>query len=226
MFCDDTTIIVQAHNKEETIVQTIKTLKKHMREHCNIKQIIIIDEASNDRTLPLIMKTINELADPRISMISQDNTGRPAIGLLIGLEQANTQNIITIDPELKTRLGRLKKQIKLLHKCDLVTPDRFHKESTNNMNKKQKTETIQENKKLQEQYQIRCNDINNENKAFKRKKLLNIIRKAKKTTKKSELWAITLAQANKKGLKTTNTPTHYIEKQQIDPLEGIRKIEF
>lgn len=124
---DDTTILITTKNNQKTIKQVIIDLNKYQKKHRNIKNIIITDQNSQDKTIPLILQTINELQNPTINII----TNQKKNAITQALKIINTNNTITLPPYPETSLNQIQKQIKLLRKCQLVIPNRH---STNTPN--------------------------------------------------------------------------------------------
>jgi len=196
---EENTIIILTHNNQDCIEKTINTLNEYMSKHPSTTQLIISDNASNDLTLPKIIHQINQLANPKILLITQPQPIPPKKCLLVALEQVQTNITVLLDPPLFVRLHQIKKQVELLRKCDFVIPSRLHKDSRTNYQpdlKKKLTRIF--NKK-------RYEDLENPNKTFHTKVILPLIRKAKTENYWEEIIE------NNPRIRITQTSTHWVK---------------
>jgi len=213
---DSTTIIITTKNKHPIIQRTIKKLKSYMKKYHNVKEIIFIDNYSTNGTLMKILSNIETENKMRLITTSKKKTWKHL--LLQGIKETKTPNIIIFEPELYTRLHQIQRQIKKLRKCQLLLLNRFHS----------KSKTIWKNK--QEEFKIRgknymtqlitgleYTDITNMNKAFKKNKLLPIIKRIKS---EKNFWEETILLCKKRNIRITETSTHYVqeEKPVEDPI--------
>jgi hypothetical protein len=171
-----------------------------MKKHPSTTQIIISDNASNDLTLPRIIHQINQLANPKILLITQPQPISPKKCFIVALEQVQTNITVLLGIPLFQRLHQIKKQVELLRKCNLVLPSRLYKDSRTNYQpdiKKKISRIFNKN---------RYEDIENPNKAFHTKIILPLIRK----TKTENYWQ-EITENNKPRIRITECSTHWIK---------------
>lgn len=137
-------------------------------------------------------------------IICFDNELSEKKALLTALEQSNNENIIIIEPELKTRLSQLCKVIKKLRKADLVLPNRFDHRS----NTKGKNEPFMKGFVSEIFTGYVCKDPYNSHKGFKRALLLPIL---KNTQSERFYWLEAIKTAKNEGLRINEPATHYKE---------------
>lgn len=194
------TIIIPTKNNEEYITNTLKQIKEYADKHPSLSQIIISDNASKDETLPQIIHFIHQNKDSKFLLITQQKSIPEKKCLIIALEQVQTPITIILEQEGRTRLHQLKKQVELLRKCNLVLPSRLHKDSRTNYQPDLK-------KKISRIFnKERYDDLENPNKAFHTKIIMNLIRK----TKSDDYWEEIIN--NNPRIKKTQCPTHWIKK--------------
>lgn len=216
---EDTTIIIPTKNNQEEIIITIKEISEHMDKNRNIKQIIITDNASSDETLPRLIHELNRIKDERILLITQPTQTTRKKTLIVALEQAGTPLTIIIEPELNTRLHQIRHQIKKLRKCDIVLPNRYHKNSKTKWQGNNEIKNRNHNRLIKKILRIPYDDTTHINKAFKTKKMLDLL---DKTTSEKYYWQEGLILATKKDMKISQTRTHWIEEKT----ETQNKISF
>jgi glycosyltransferase involved in cell wall biosynthesis len=86
------TIIIPAYNAEKYIASTLDSV---LSQTCSDFECIIIDDGSTDETVALAKKII----DPRIQIISIENSGGPSVPRNIGLECATGEYIFMFDSD-------------------------------------------------------------------------------------------------------------------------------
>lgn len=193
------TLIILSKNNGKYIIKTLDNLKVYAEKHPSLTQIIISDNASNDLTLPKVMHWLNQNKQERFLLITQPNPISDKKSLIVALEQVQTPVTILLEAEGFTRLHQLKKQIELLRKCNLVLPNRMHKDSRTNYQpdlKKKLTRIF--NKK-------RYDDLENPNKTFHTKILLPLI----KRTKTENYWEEIIE--NNPRIRITQCSTHWVK---------------
>jgi glycosyltransferase involved in cell wall biosynthesis len=192
------TIIIPTKNNQDCINRSLNQLKEYIDKHPSTSAIIISDNASNDETLPQIVHWIHQNKDSRFLLITQPKSIPEKKCLLVALEQVQTPISIIIEPQLYTRLHQIKKQIELLRKCNFVLPSRLHKDSrTNYQPDFKKKISIIFNKK-------RYDDLENQNKAFHTKIIMNLLKK----TKTENYWEEII---NNQKIRITQTSTHWVK---------------
>lgn len=194
------TLIIPTKNNQDCITKSLNQLKEYIDKHPSTSAIIINDNASNDETLPQIVHWINQNKDSRFLLITQPHNIPEKKCLIIALEQVQTPITIILDVSLSTRMHQIKKQIELLRKCNLVLPNRLHKDSRTNYQPDIK-------KKISRIFnKTRYEDIENPNKAFHTKIILPLIRK----TKTENYWQ-EITENNKPRIRITECSTHWIK---------------
>lgn len=104
------TIIVPCYNEERTIVQVVESLKKI---ECD-KDIIIINDGSNDMTLDLLKKIEG------ITVISQPYNKGNGASVKTGIINSKTENILVIDADGQHNPDDIKNIISGLDTFDMV----------------------------------------------------------------------------------------------------------
>ena len=104
-------IIIPAYNEEETIEKVINDLKKCLPN----QEIIIIDDASTDKTNQ-ILKTIDN-----IKIITHKKNQGYGASLKNGISQANRKYILIIDADGTYPVNAIPKLIKYAEKYDMVS---------------------------------------------------------------------------------------------------------
>ena len=195
---EENTIIILTHNNQDCMEKTINTLNDYMKKHPSTTQLIISDDASNDLTLPRIIHQINQLANPKILLITQPQPISPKKCLIVALEQVQTNITVLLDAPLFQRLHQIKKQVELLRKCELVLPSRFHKDSRTDYKPDLKKKLFKIFNKM------KYEDLENKNKAFHTKLILQLMKK----TKTENYWEEIIKENPE--LRITQCSTHYI----------------
>jgi glycosyltransferase involved in cell wall biosynthesis len=194
------TIIIPTKNNQDCIIKTLNILKTYSDKHPSTSQIILSDNASNDETLPQIIHWINQNKDSKFLLITQPRRIDDKKSLLVALETVQTPITIILEPELYTRLHQIKKQVELLRKCELVLPSRLHKDSKTNYKPDFK-------KKLYRIFnKTRYDDLENQNKTFHTKLILQLMR----NTKTENYWEEIIKEHPE--LRITQTSAHWISK--------------
>jgi O-antigen/teichoic acid export membrane protein/glycosyltransferase involved in cell wall biosynthesis len=100
-------ILIPAHNAEESILDAVGSAQAQTIEDI---EIIVIDDASTDRT-SLLVRTLASM-DPRIRLFRMENNSGPAAARNVGIAQAGGEWIALLDADdtmLPERLDRLLK---------------------------------------------------------------------------------------------------------------------
>lgn len=184
--------------------KTYYSLKDYFISHHVINEIIIIDNHSTDGTREFLQNY-----NPNgFKIIFFDNELSEKKCLITALEQSVNENIIVIEPELKTRLSQFCKVIKKLRKADIVLPNRFdHRSTCKGLNEPFIKGFISE---LLTGYVSK--DPYNAFKGFKRALLLPILRN---TRSERFYWLEAIKSAKKEGLRINEPPTNYNAKKTI-----------
>jgi hypothetical protein len=181
-------------------------LKEYSDKHPTLRQIIIADNASKDQTIASVMKWIYEHKDGRFNLITQPNKIDEKKMLITSLEQVTTQTTIILEPELHTRLHQIRRQILLLKKADLCLPNRFHRLSITNYKPEIGQKAIENILNLFGMKQ-KYPDINNPQKSFRTKKILEALKKNKSTKQLTIVW-LEIIKENP-SLKISQCQTHW-----------------
>ena len=204
---DNTTLIILTRNCEKKIEGMISLLSTYCKKYHNIQEVIIGDNASEDET----PKNLEAYKTNKIQLILYQKKNKKKLFLeCIGV--TNTPLIVTLEPDLNTRLHQLQRQIKKLRKTDLLLLNRLDKESL--VRFKSKTEELKiktRNLIIRILARIQYEDLTNENKAFKKDKLEPIL---KKTKSKRRFWVEAIKRCEKKGIKISQSRTHYIQEEK------------
>lgn len=193
---DDTTIIILIREPSLFQINNIRRLEKYALKHKNINKIIIQPTKQNEKK-----------------------------ALIKSIKKSDTQNIILFEQEFYTSLNQIRHQIKKLRKTDIVLPNRFSTKSItryedDNIRRKDELRRI-----LPQIFSsIPYHDINNPNKAFKKDKILPLL---KKTRTNNNYWTELIYLAHKEKLRITETSTHYHQKntrKEIMLIEDIRDL--
>lgn len=120
---DATTIIVPCKNNDKIIQTTYTKLNDHIKQHHSIERIIYVDLNSTDLTITLLTLLINQ--DKNLKNIIIKHKKPVTLGQAINNAHKITlsNNIIIIEPELKTLMRTVTKEIKLLRKAHIIIPD-------------------------------------------------------------------------------------------------------
>ena len=90
---EDVTILIPVYNAEDTIIETINTIKK--QKYCENIFTTIIDDGSTDRTLEILRE---EDLGSNFKVIPAKHVGK-ANALNIGLKNTNTKYVVTVDSD-------------------------------------------------------------------------------------------------------------------------------
>lgn len=196
---EDFAIVILTQNNSECIIKTINTLREYADKHPTLRQIIIADDASKDGTTELVMKWISKNRDDRYGLIThQERIGEKKL-LITSLEQVKTKITVMLEVQLWTKLHQIRLQKKLLHKADLIIPNRFHRLSKTNY----EPNMIKKINRLINK--SRYKDIENKQKSFRTKNILEAI---KKSTGSKLDWNKIIKENPK--IKVTTCQTHWI----------------
>lgn len=99
-------VVIPAYNAEKTIKSTIESV---LNQTCSDFELIIINDGSQDATLDIIAS----LADPRIKVISQPNSG-PQKSRNRGLREAQGEYLAFLDADDLWTPDKLESQLKAL----------------------------------------------------------------------------------------------------------------
>lgn len=123
---EDVSVIVPAHNAEKTILRALHSIEK---QTVKVREIIVIDDGSNDKTLELV----NSEADLEgwvlpIKVISQKNAG-PGAARNKGISQAQSEYLAFLDADDEWHPTKLARSIEEMKKnnCTILSHDLIHK---------------------------------------------------------------------------------------------------
>ena len=172
----DTTILIETYNNEKDIIKTLKKIDYLTRKHHNI-QTIFLDKHSKDKTSKIILAYIEASNNPKLIYLTTKKpmTQNKTIKELIKT-QINTENTITIEPELYHEIRNIPRLIKKLTKNDVIIPNRFNKKSNIISTKKQREELTKKNEQTKKRYNFKkILDPTQTHLAIKTRKLKKII---------------------------------------------------
>jgi hypothetical protein len=201
---DSTTILFLIKDKYPFLDRTIKLINDYVVKYRNISQIVFADNNSTDGSY-------NHLLGRGFFIIKNDNNLCEKDFLIIVLEQISTNNVILLDVELYTRLHQVQRQIKKLHRCNLLITNRFHKDSlTKFKNSYEKIRVLWNNIFIMLLTGLNYSDTININKAFRKDKILPLM---KLCSNRNYYWQETIKLCQKKGISITEVKTHYVESE-------------
>lgn len=89
----DTSVVLAAYNEEAVIERTLRAL---MSSDYPVREFIVIDDGSHDRTADIVESL--SLEDPRVVLLRQPNSGK-ATALNSGLAHATSDVLVTLDAD-------------------------------------------------------------------------------------------------------------------------------
>lgn len=104
------TLIIPCYNEENNILKgVIDSVGNYTRHHSHIKEVLIIDDGSTDRSVKLIRNKYLDMF-PKLRLVENRHQGK-AIAVITGMEQATSDYIIFTDADLATPLDEIEKII-------------------------------------------------------------------------------------------------------------------
>src|SRR6266567_3047180 len=94
------TVLIPAHNEESVIVQTMTSV---LFSDLKDLRIIVVNDGSADKTGELLEANFSR--EPRVRIIHQVNRGKAA-ALSVAMSQADTEIVVTIEPDAISKLVR------------------------------------------------------------------------------------------------------------------------
>ena len=207
---DDTTLLLFTQNNQDIIKKTLSVLEVYMNKYRNVKEVLICDDNSIDRTVNIASSFVKNNVNIRIIV-----NGEMLYNKLVAkaFDYVRTPLTIIIEPELYTRLHQIQRQIKKLYKADMVLTNRFDvKSRVFFANKQTELKMKSYNYFLQTMTGFDYQDMANINKGFKTFKVKDLMKKCRSN---KYFWQELIARAKKIDLRITQQPTHYIEKKKV-----------
>ncbi len=90
----DVSVVIAAYNEEKVIRRTIESICQS--RYLNLKEVIIVDDGSSDRTSEVVTEAA--ASDPRIRLLRQPNAGK-ATALNHGFTRAQSPIVVTLDAD-------------------------------------------------------------------------------------------------------------------------------
>ena len=100
------TVLIPAHNEENVIVQTVKSV---LLSDLKDLQIIVVNDGSIDKTGELLDANFSH--EPRVRIIHQMNRGKAA-ALNVAMSQAETEIVVTIDADTEIESDAISKLVR------------------------------------------------------------------------------------------------------------------
>ncbi|WP_234569849.1 glycosyltransferase family 2 protein [Rhodohalobacter sp. 614A] len=101
MYISKLSIVIPAYNEENTIAKLLHTLIEVQLIHELEKEIIIINDCSEDRTEDVVKKIIRENPQLEIKLLNQDKNMGKGTALHRGIKQASGDYLIIQDADLE-----------------------------------------------------------------------------------------------------------------------------
>jgi glycosyltransferase involved in cell wall biosynthesis len=111
-------IIVPAYNEEENIARCISKISSIMNTLNSSWEIIVVDDGSKDKTIPILNKLKN--SQDNLTVIAHDTNMGPGAAFRNGFKAAKGNIIITIDSDLSYSPEKIPLLLKYLGKYDIV----------------------------------------------------------------------------------------------------------
>lgn len=118
-------LIVPVFDEEERI-HNLKTLWMFVKNKSYIKELIVVNDGSKDKTLPLLKKYKKEI---RLHLISYSKNKGKGYAIKRGIEKARGSHIVFMDIDLSTPPEMLSLLIKKIAKTDIVIGTRKNKKA-------------------------------------------------------------------------------------------------
>ncbi len=113
MTVPDLSIIIPAYNEEALIVTTLESLRSYMMARPEQYEIIVVDDGSRDKTVPLIQEWQKNTGTSLHLLINQKNMGK-GFSIRRGVMESRGQHVIFIDADLPYELDVIDNFLKAL----------------------------------------------------------------------------------------------------------------
>ena len=118
-------IVIPMHNEEDYIADTIGTMVSSLRDFAPDYEIIIVDDASTDRSREIVEEFAG--GNPRVKLISNKVNKKLGETLRTGFAACGKELIFYIDADMPADIEELRKALRIMEiiKTDIVTAYRF-----------------------------------------------------------------------------------------------------
>jgi glycosyltransferase involved in cell wall biosynthesis len=124
---ESVTVFFPMYNEENNIDQAIGTAREVLEEITDDYEIIIVDDASTDATGAIADSMAR--ADSRIRVIHHETNRQLGGGLKTGFAEASKDLILYSDADFPFDMMELKKAVRVIKHCDIVSAYRFDRTS-------------------------------------------------------------------------------------------------
>ncbi len=117
-------LVIPAYNEENRLIPFLNSVKKYHSRHPHIlKEIIIVDDGSQDKTLSLAKNFQTHL--PIIRVVSHSKNMGKGAAVRTGVLAARGDSIIFMDADGATDISELPKMIAALQEADIAIGNRW-----------------------------------------------------------------------------------------------------
>lgn len=120
----DLTVIVPAYNEEKRIKKTLEIILNYLQKNTYGYEIIIIEDASTDKTFKIISDFKNKHKEKYISIIKNKINLGKGYSIKQAIFKAKKQYVLFTDADNSTPISELPKFIKLVEKYDVLIASR------------------------------------------------------------------------------------------------------
>lgn len=109
----DLSIVIPAYNEEALIVATLESLQSYMAARPERYEIVVVDDGSQDKTVPLIQEWQKNSSTDLQLLSNQKNMGK-GFSIRRGVMESRGQHVIFIDADLPYELAAIDNFLKAL----------------------------------------------------------------------------------------------------------------
>ncbi len=193
------TVFLPAYNEEENIEQAVMNSVKVLREICDDWEVIVVNDASKDRTGEIADRLVREV--PGVRVIHHEKNTRLGGALRSGFYGATKDLIFYTDADNPIDMNDLKKAIPLMAEADFITGYRLNRDEP----LKRKVYSRCYNWLIRLLFGLKVRDVNFSFKLVKRE----VLKKAKLRSMGSFIDAELLVEARKYGFRIREVGIKY-----------------
>ena len=195
-------VITPMYNDERYIIQTIKSVINQTYSHW---ELILIDDASTDNTIPLVKALISDM--PQIKLLKNEINRGAAVSRNYGTENASGEYIAFLDADDLWKTDKLEKQISAMKKDAIEVC--FSSYDLINEEGRALNHRVHALEHLTHKKQIRANYIGNLTGIYNCKSLGKIYTKDLKKRQDWLLWIEALKRSSKPATGLQEPLAHY-----------------